>query len=162
MRTAAASSKGDTVQFTIKVKNIGDGIARAVDARRRPAERRRLGDHEHRLRDHAGRGTTGQVLACDFGDMASGEEIEIVLTGDTDVAACGTLDNTASATATNEGSRRPGQQQRRRGAIDVKCAGIDIEKDADPDGPVSAGDEIGFNVTVTNTGAGTAYNVHAD
>jgi uncharacterized repeat protein (TIGR01451 family) len=41
----------------------------------------------------------------------------------------------------------------------VNPATIDIAKVANPVGPVNAGDEIGFDITVTNTGNGTALNV---
>ena len=41
----------------------------------------------------------------------------------------------------------------------VAPATIDIAKVANPAGPVSAGDSIGFDITVTNTGTGTALNV---
>jgi uncharacterized repeat protein (TIGR01451 family) len=41
----------------------------------------------------------------------------------------------------------------------VAPATIDITKSANPAGPVSAGDEIGFDITVTNTGDGTALGV---
>ena len=46
------------------------------------------------------------------------------------------------------------------GSIDVLCANITIVKDANPVGPVSAGDEIGFDITVTNNGDGIATDVH--
>src|SRR4029079_15197884 len=45
------------------------------------------------------------------------------------------------------------------GEIDVLCASIDIEKTANPAGPVSAGDPIGFDIVVTNKGAGLAHGV---
>jgi uncharacterized repeat protein (TIGR01451 family) len=152
-------SKGDNVSFTINVKNIGEGIARNVT----------LTDNLPNGVDWAtttagcsiapDSGTTGQVLSCSFGDLDPNEEIDVVVTGDTDLAACGPLNNTATATSTNEGTGDILDNNTNSGVIDVRCAGLDIEKDADPDGPVNAGDEIGFNVTLTNTGAGTAYNV---
>ena len=41
----------------------------------------------------------------------------------------------------------------------VAPATIDIDKVANPAGPVNAGDPIGFDITVTNTGTGTALGV---
>jgi uncharacterized repeat protein (TIGR01451 family) len=43
----------------------------------------------------------------------------------------------------------------------VKGAGIAIAKTANPEGPVSAGDDIGFDITVNSTGDGTAVDVEA-
>ena len=43
----------------------------------------------------------------------------------------------------------------------VQCPDIDIVKTADPDGPVNAGDEIGFMITISNDGPGKAYDVEA-
>ena len=40
----------------------------------------------------------------------------------------------------------------------MNCAAIDVEKVADDDG-VSAGDQIGFTVTLTNTGEGEAKGI---
>ena len=40
------------------------------------------------------------------------------------------------------------------------CAEIAIAKVANPLGPVNAGDDIGFDITVTNDGTGTATDVH--
>ena len=42
------------------------------------------------------------------------------------------------------------------GDVTVLCADIDIAKTANPVGPVSAGDDIGFDVTVSNLGDGIA------
>src|SRR5690606_28889775 len=41
---------------------------------------------------------------------------------------------------------------------DVQCPDIDITKVADDD-TVSAGDDVGFTITVTNDGPGAAYGV---
>ena len=45
------------------------------------------------------------------------------------------------------------------GDIDVLCAVIDIEKTANPVGPVNAGDTIGFDIVVSNSGDGVANDV---
>jgi uncharacterized repeat protein (TIGR01451 family) len=42
----------------------------------------------------------------------------------------------------------------------LAAAGIEITKTANPAGPVSAGSDIGFDIVVSNTGAGTATTVH--
>jgi uncharacterized repeat protein (TIGR01451 family) len=45
--------------------------------------------------------------------------------------------------------------------VQVHGAGIAITKTANPQGPVSAGDDIGFDITVMSTGDGTAVDVTA-
>src|SRR6185436_4469502 len=79
--------------------------------------------------------------------------------GLTDKNDCGPLDNTATVDASNEPESANGNNSD-DGAIEVLCAEIAIAKTAVPAGPVNAGDDIGFDVTVTNNGTGTAIDVH--
>src|SRR5439155_10239644 len=65
-----------------------------------------------------------------------------------------TYPNTAFAQATNAGD-----PVNASASVTVNCAAIEIHKVANPTGPVSAGDSIGFDLTVHNGGAGTAKNV---
>src|SRR5437660_6627051 len=44
-------------------------------------------------------------------------------------------------------------------SVEVQCANIAIAKTANPVGPVSSGDSIGFDIVVSNNGPGTAVNV---
>src|SRR5206468_1700702 len=73
------------------------------------------------------------------------------ITSGTTSATAGTspVDNTATVTTSNDGSDSDSD------SIDVRAAGIDVAKTAD-DPSVSAGDPIGFTITVTNPGPGTA------
>ncbi len=157
---ASSISAGDTATFTIKVENVGDGTAKNVELTDDLPDGIDWADDSDLCTITPDSGTTGQVLDCDLGDMDAGDEVLITLTGETDAADCGTLDNTASATADNEPSGAL-ENNTDSGAIEVKCADIDIEKTADND-PINAGDEIGFTVTVTNDGDGTAYDVDAE
>src|SRR5207247_10870884 len=76
------------------------------------------------------------------------------ITSPTTTATCGTVNNSASVTTSNDGSASVGPV-----AITVNCPNLSITKVANPVGPVSAGDPIGFDITVTNNGAGTAHSV---
>ena len=67
-------------------------------------------------------------------------------------AATSPVDNTANVTTTNDGSDSASA------SVEVRGASIDIAKVAD-NPSVSAGDQIGFTITVTNNGTGTARNV---
>lgn len=97
----------------------------------------------------------GEVLDCGPDDIGAGSSLKVTLTTETTADDCGSLDNTATATAANDGSDTD------EGNVDVLCPDLTIEKT--PDGEViSAGEEISFTVTVTNNGAGSAANVVID
>src|SRR5207245_1447681 len=68
-------------------------------------------------------------------------------------ATCGTVNNSASVTTSNDGSASVGP-----GGSIVNCATVTITKTADASS-VNAGDTIGYVVTVSNSGTGTAKGV---
>jgi uncharacterized repeat protein (TIGR01451 family) len=70
-------------------------------------------------------------------------------TGDT----CGTVSNSVSATSGNDGSPSVGPVP-----ITVHCPSIGISKTADA-ASVKGGDQIGFVITVSNSGGGSAFGV---
>ena len=100
-----------------------------------------------------------QVLTCNVGTLAPGASKTYTVSAVTDGSDCGPINNTASASATNEPSNVLGNNSD-DGSISVLCAQIDIAKTAD-NGTVNAGDDIGFTVTVSNNGTGTASGVSA-
>src|SRR3954454_4612161 len=149
---------GETATFSIKVENIGQGTAKAVtlhDALPGTAA-------VHWTTGDAGCAITGadgaQVLDCTVGDLVPGGAktytVSANLAGKT---FCGPLDNSATASATNEASGALANNTD-TGSITVQCASIDIEKVADAPS-VSAGDAIGFLITVTSNGPGEAKGV---
>src|SRR4051812_2399445 len=149
---------GETATFSIKVENIGQGTAKAVtlhDALPGTAA-------VHWTTADAGCAITGadgaQVLDCTVGDLVPGGSktytVSANLAGKT---FCGPLDNSATASATNEASGALANNTD-TGSITVQCASIDIEKVADAPS-VSAGDAIGFLITVTSNGPGEAKGV---
>src|SRR5207253_2337640 len=93
-----------------------------------------------------------QSLTCAFGDLAPGASASVHVTSPTTAASCATYQNVASAQATNH------PQVQATASTTVLCPAINISKTADAS-PVSAGDTIGFVITVTNGGAGTANGV---
>ncbi len=146
---------GDQATFTIKVTNLGPAQATGVTLNDTlPAGTWTLGGAD------AGSCSIGaaNALSCSFGTLASGATKTITVSRPTSKADCGTIQNTATVGATNEPASKNGNDSD-AGEIDVLCAQIDIEKSANPAGPVSAGDPIGFDVVVTNNGAGLARGV---
>ncbi|MBI3243695.1 MAG: DUF11 domain-containing protein, partial [Chloroflexi bacterium] len=143
----------DTAAFTIVVSNIGPGAAYNVtlnDA---------LPTGINWVIDPAvaGCSITGGVLSCNFAGLASGDSITIHVSGETDAADCGLLENTVTIAATNEAGVNQGNNSS-TAAITINCADIELAKTADDDS-VNAGDPIGFTLTVSNVGAGTAKGV---
>jgi len=143
---------GDTAAFTIVVTNNGPGpannvtlndplpagVAWAID----PAV--------------TGCSITSGTLSCTFATLDEGASKTIHLSGVTDAQDCGTLSNTATVAADNEGSDQTDNSD--TATITVKCATIQVTKTPDQ-GTVSAGDTIGFTITASNSGAGSASGV---
>ena len=104
----------------------------------------------------------GLALACSVEDdtFASGDSFTVRVEADTEVADCGDLPNTASASASNEAEGDLGNNSDSH-TIVVQCPNLSADKVADHD-VVSAGEPIGFTITVANSdlqGTGTAYDV---
>ena len=144
---------GDPITWTIKVENIGQGTAKGVI----------LTDPLPAgitwTTSDAGCSITAGTLTCNVGDLTAGASKTYTVTGTTSKSDCGgPIDNTATATATNEPQDKLANNSN-GGSVTVQCADIHIAKVANPAGPVDAGDPIGFDITVSNAGTGTAKNV---
>jgi len=142
-------SAGDDAVFGITVTNNGPGTAFNVD-----------------IDDTLPAGLTwtddkaectvsgGNVLHCDVGDLGDDASFTVTVKATTSAQACTVMPNTATADADNHGQvSNPGQ-------ITCQLPNIEVEKTAD-EGSFSAGDEIGFTVTIFNLGPGAAYDVEA-
>ncbi len=150
---SATVDAGDQIGYTITVTNAGGTTAHDVAI-------------DDNLPDTAGTswsispavtgcaitGTPGsQALHCDIGTLAAGAHKSVHVVSGTG-SSCGSYDNTATFTSTDGGS---GQAS---ASVNVRCASIDIAKVADAPS-VSAGDQIGFLITVTSNGPGSANGV---
>ncbi|HTU14734.1 MAG TPA: VWA domain-containing protein [Solirubrobacterales bacterium] len=141
-------SAGDTASFSIKVSNTGDGTAKGVT-----------------LSDPLPSGVSGSwaidtqpagdpcsisagTLNCAFGDLASGASVTVTVKAATDFENCATLDNTATASATNAPDASDDAS--------INCQKPDLSVTKTGNGPVSAGDDVEFSIDVKNAGPGTA------
>ena len=97
---------------------------------------------------------SGGTLTCGGSttSLAPGDSLRVHITSPTTAASCGTVHNTASALASNDGTATESAR------IEVLCPRIALTKTADKT-LVSAGDQIGYTITATNHGAGTAHGV---
>jgi uncharacterized repeat protein (TIGR01451 family) len=149
---AASVSAGEQIGFTVTLANNGAGTATglaftdvlpvgggALSWSISPAS--------------AGWSIVGGNLVFSPTTLAAGATTAVHVIATTSKADCGTIDNTASITTTNDGSDSASA------SVDVKCASISIDKVADH-ASVNAGETIGFWVTVTNDGPGQAKDVH--
>src|SRR5262249_55171841 len=94
-----------------------------------------------------------QSLNCSFGDLAPQASVSVHVTSTTTFNSCQQYNNTATAAATNESS--PVQAS---ASTTVQCPNLSITKVADKSS-VSAGQQIGFTITVHNAGPGVAKSV---
>ncbi len=149
----ATISAGQNAGFTIEVTNQGPGVATGVTLH----DPLPAGVTWTESPDNPNCSITGGTLDCDFGDMAEAATASVHIVGATTAANCGTLTNTASVDALNEGDAFGGDNSA-TATITVQCPDIAISKVADK-GTVSAGDQIGYTITVTNNGPGKAFDV---
>jgi uncharacterized repeat protein (TIGR01451 family) len=147
-------SAGDSAAFTVVVTNHGPGTAHDVHVEDTlPAGVSWAIDPAV-----SGCSIVGSTLSCDFASLISGATRTIHISGETDAQDCHVLHNVVVVSASNEVPN--GQFPNQASAdITVLCPTIVITKTANPVGPVSAGDPIGFDIVVTNTGDGSAFNV---
>src|SRR5437588_355129 len=148
---AGSVSAGTDIGFKIKVTNIGAGAATGVSMTDTLPTDAGL---SWTVADDGGAtcGISGGVLTCTMASLDSGAHFTVHITSPTTKATCGTVDNTASVTTTNDGHASDDA------SVTVLCPAIDVAKVADQ-GTVSAGTSIGFKITVTNKGQGDATNV---
>lgn len=91
-------------------------------------------------------GEGNQSASCDFGDLAASDMEHgkvIVVSGWTDRADCGVLDNTAFADASNDDTVQASD------SITVKCPLVEIQKVNDQPEPVLPGTVVSYTLTVT-------------
>ena len=93
----------------------------------------------------------GRRLNCDFGDLAPGASRSVDLELD-DVCVVRRDDKICMASSDGSGSDEDSDE------VTVLCPDIEMTKTAD-DASVSAGEEIGFTITVSDAGPGVAKDV---
>ena len=144
---------GQDITFAITVTSLGPGTAKSVQL----TDALPTGFTWSQNPAVTGCSITSGTLTCNFGDLASGQTRTVNLKATSSGSTCGSFPNTANVSATNEPSSALGNNSSSATDI-VNCADIGITKVADATS-VSAGDAVGFTITVSNSGAGTATGV---
>jgi uncharacterized repeat protein (TIGR01451 family) len=164
---AATVSAGQAIGYTVTVANTGTGNATGVTL----TDAMPGGNSGHPVH-WAIDATTGNpssfsitgadgsqslVLVGQPISLGAGSSLSVHVIADTTPANCTVYDNSAAVATTNSAGDSVGPV-----AITVQCPNLGIQKTATPVGPVSTGDQIGFTVVVSNSGAagtGTALAV---
>lgn len=149
---AAVVNAGDAIGFTVTVTNGGTGNAYGVSLTDVLPSRPGLAWTIDGGSAAASCSITAGTLSCALGTIAPAGVRTVHVSSPTTKDSCGTVDNTATVTTTNNGQASDGA------SVEVRCAEIEITKTADA-AAVSAGNPIGFTITVRNAGAGSAYGV---
>jgi uncharacterized repeat protein (TIGR01451 family) len=143
---------GEDIGFTIEATNNGAGTAHGVTVTDTLPTDPGLAWTVDAANSDAGCSIASGTLTCDWGDLASGASKSVHITSPTTADSCGTVDNTASVTTTNDGSDSADA------SITVDCPDVFVTKTADAN-LVENGDAIGFTITVGNDGPGIATGV---
>jgi uncharacterized repeat protein (TIGR01451 family) len=151
----ATVSAGDQIGYIVSVMNSaagGTGDATAVTITDTlPAN---SGLNWTIVSPPSGCSISSGVLSCSIDDLPPGGSAAVHVTSPTDQTTCGTVSNTAAVSAANSSTVAPSSTA----AISVNCPTLGLMNLADA-ASVNAGQPIGYTLTATNSGAGTAHNV---
>ena len=145
-------SAGDTIGFTITASNSGAGSASGVTVTDTLPTDAGLSWTIDSAGSDSGCSITAGVLTCNFGTIAAGGSKHVHITSPTTAATCGSVDNTANVTTSNDGADSDSA------SVTVNCPNVTVLKTADQ-GTIDAGDTAAFTIVVTNEGPGTAKGV---
>jgi len=146
---SAAVSAGGTATFTITVTAGGTGDSTNVTV----SDTLPTGTWTLGGANASSCSIAAGVLSCSFGTMANGSTRTVTLSRATTAADCNGLSNTATVSAAVDASTANNSST---ASITVNCGNIGLTKTADSNGTVTAGSQIGYVITATNSGAGTA------
>jgi uncharacterized repeat protein (TIGR01451 family) len=148
---AAAVNAGEQIGFTVTLSNSGDGTAKGIDF----SDALPGGDGVNWSIDPANTdwsitGTApNQTLNFLPTTLSAGGSSSVHVVSPTTADSCGAYPNTATVGTSNDGSDKSSA------STAVLCADVSITKTADA-AIVSAGQQVGFTVTITNSGKGDA------
>lgn len=149
--STASVNATDQVSFDIRFGNIGDGTAYDVtveDALPAGLTWTLVGEVEG-CGLVTNEDTGAQTFECFFEEMAPDAEFTVSLTAETSFETCGIYENIASISAENEPEGNS-ENNESEATVEVLCSEVELTKTAD-DETVSAGDQIGFTISMVST-----------
>ena len=148
---AATVNAGEQIGFTVTISNTGDNTALGVGVTDNlPGGAGIDWSIESQSGGFSISGSPQtESLVFAPNTLAAGASAWVHVVSDTTADSCGEYDNTAEVTTTNDGSDEASA------TTEVLCAEIDVDKEADAPS-VNAGEQIGFTVTISNSGGGLA------
>jgi uncharacterized repeat protein (TIGR01451 family) len=153
---------GEDVVYDINLANVGEGTASGVVvtdvlpilAGGGTWTLDPTSGYNCSIADGTGANLGHQVVTCDVGDLDPSSSTQIAeVSATTTPADCGDINNSAVLEADPDVSQTAGPV-----TVHVQCPSLAIVKDADAPS-VNVGSPIGFTVTATNNGQGTATGV---
>jgi uncharacterized repeat protein (TIGR01451 family) len=145
----ATVSGGDQIGYTIGVLNSGAGDAEGVTITDTLPTNSGLN-----WTAPSGCSISSGVLTCSLGTVTANSSASVHITSSTGQTTCGTVSNSAGVSSTNSAAVAPTSVA----AISVNCPMLSLTNVADTSS-VDAGGSIGYTITATNSGAGTAEGV---
>ena len=155
--TTPSVNATDQVRFDIAISNVGEGTAYDVEV----SDVLPAGLTWSLVAEVGGcqlitdEDTGAQEITCFLEAMEPGSEFTISVIAQTSYEACGTYENVATISAENEPEGN-GDNNSSEATVVVLCSDVQLTKVADVD-EISAGDTIGFTITMVNNGDGVAY-----
>ncbi|HEY3208338.1 MAG TPA: S8 family serine peptidase, partial [Actinomycetota bacterium] len=146
-KTADSSSvdAGDEIGFVITVKNAGNANALSVTLTDTLPANSGLSWSIDAGGSDSGCSIGSGTLTCDFGTLAPNASKHVHITSPTTSATCGTVSNTAAASASNAGTAQSSA------SVIVNCPAIQVVKSVDKP-VINAGETVTYTYTVTNAG----------
>jgi uncharacterized repeat protein (TIGR01451 family) len=157
------ANAGDTITFSINVKNIGNVAADNVtlnDNLPNSTLNWSIASQPAGAPCSISGAVGSQVLSCNFGTLAVNAERDVTISSPTTSASCGAKPNTVTVSATGDIDTSNNSDN---GQITVNCPDVSVVKtpdgEAGPPGTIPSGSNATFTMTVTNNGPGSASNV---
>ncbi|HET6949217.1 MAG TPA: hypothetical protein VFI47_02520 [Acidimicrobiales bacterium] len=151
---AESVDAGTTAGFAVTVTNDGPGTATNVTI----TDTLPAGVAWAETPDNPDCSIAAGVLSCSFDSLAAGASATVTVTGTPGPEDCGDLTNTATVDAEGD---TDAEDNTSTATVTVLCPELTVVKEADA-ASVDAGGQIGFTITVANTGPGTALGAHLD
>jgi uncharacterized repeat protein (TIGR01451 family) len=154
--SAASVNAGGSVTFTLEATNGGGSDATNVQITDTFATGLTIGAVSN------GCSVVGQTVTCDLGTLTPGQSKSVTVTVTATAAACPSIQNHASVSASNEPAGSTGNNVSNTVTLNVVCPNPDvaiIKRSDAPDSGVFSGDRFTYTIVVQNVSGSDATGV---